>query len=183
MSLQLLTPPETEPVSVAEAKAHLKVDTSDEDALIETLITAARARAEWHTGRAFITQHWRYYVDVWPVGGVAELSLPPLISVEDVTVTDASGARTVLDPSAYRVDAASVPGRVIFASRPRSLRSRDCLEITFTAGYGDASAVPAAVKQAILAIVADLHTHRGDDDALVGRAGQALLAPYRVFKL
>jgi uncharacterized phiE125 gp8 family phage protein len=183
MSLQLLTPPQTEPVSLAEAKAHLKVDTSDEDALIATLITAARARAEWHTGRAFITQHWRHYFDVWPLSDSAELLLPPLISVEDVTVTDANGTRTVLDPSSYRVDTASTPGRVIFATRPKSLRTRDCLEITFTAGYGEASAVPAAIKAAILAVIADLYTHRGDDDALVGRAGQALLAPYRVFKL
>lgn len=182
MSLQLLTPPAAEPVTLAEAKAHLKIDTSDEDALVATLITAARARAEWHTGRAFVTQRWRLRLDVWPQQGVIELPLPPLVSVEEVAVTDAGGIRSVLDTASYRVDTASAPGRVIVTARPPSLRARDGLEVAFTAGYGDASAVPAAIKQAILEIVADLYTHRGDDDP-VGVSGQALLAPYRVFKL
>lgn len=182
MSLQLLTPPASEPVTLAEAKAHLKIDTSDEDGLVSTLITAARARAEWHTGRAFVTQRWCLRLDAWPHNNVVEIPLPPLVSVEEIAVTDASGIRTVLGTTAYRVDTASEPGRVIFAHRPPSLRARDGVEITFTAGYGDASAVPVPVKEAILEIVADLHAHRGDADP-VGISGQALLAPYRVFKL
>ncbi len=183
MSLQLLTPPASEPVGLADAKTHLKLDTSDDDALVTTLITAARARAEWHTGRAFVTQHWRLRLDAWPADGVAEIPLPPLVSVEEVAVTDASNIRTVLDPAVYRIDIASEPGRVIFNDRPASLRRRDGLEIAFTAGYGDAGAVPAPVKEAILEIVADLYGHRGDGDDPVGLTGQALLAPYRIFKL
>jgi uncharacterized phiE125 gp8 family phage protein len=182
MSLQLLTPPASEPVTLAEAKAHLKLDTSDDDALVTTLITAARARAEWHTGRAFVTQRWCLRLDEWPHHNAVEIPLPPLVSVEEIAVTDASGIRTVLDPAVYRVDIASAPGRVMFADHPPSLRRRDCVEVSFTAGYGDASAVPASVKEAILEIVADLHTHRGDADP-VGLSGQALLAPYRMFKL
>lgn len=182
MSLQLLTPPAAEPVALAEAKAHLKLDTSDEDALVATLITAARARAEWHTGRAFVTQRWCLRLDAWPSRDGIELPLPPLVSVEETAVTDASGIRAVLGTTAYRVDTASVPGRVIFAHRPSSLRTRDCVEISFTAGYGDAAAVPVPIKEAILEIVADLYAHRGDDNP-VGVSGQALLAPYRVFKL
>ena len=54
MSLTLVSPPAAEPVTLAEAKSHLKLDTSDEDTLIASLITAARARAEWHTGRALV---------------------------------------------------------------------------------------------------------------------------------
>ncbi|MBV9418770.1 MAG: phage head-tail connector protein, partial [Alphaproteobacteria bacterium] len=38
MSLQLTTPPATEPITLAEAKTHLKVDTTDDDALITRLI-------------------------------------------------------------------------------------------------------------------------------------------------
>jgi uncharacterized phiE125 gp8 family phage protein len=183
MSLQLLTPPTAEPVTLAEAKAHLRLDTSDEDALVTTLITASRARAEWHTGRAFVTQSWCLRLDGWPVGDVVEVPLPPLIGVDEVAVTDADNVRSVLDPSCYRVDTASEPGRVMLAKRPPSLRHHDSLEITFTAGYGAEAAVPVAVKQAILEIVADLHAHRGDVADPVGRAGQILLAPYRIFKM
>ena len=183
MSLQLLTPPAAEPVSLAEAKAHLKLDTADEDALVQTLITAARARAEWHTGRAFLTQRWKLFLDDWPLANLVEIPLPPLIGIYDVAVTNAAGIRAVLDPATYRADTASAPGRVIFATRPASLRRRDGLEMSFTAGYGAATSVPAAIKEAILAIVADLYSHRGDDGDPVGQAGQALLAPYRIFKL
>jgi uncharacterized phiE125 gp8 family phage protein len=183
MSLQLLTPPASEPVSLADAKAHLKLDTSDEDALVQTLITAARARAEWHTGRALVTQSWRLSLDDWPHDEVVELPLPPLVSVEQVAVIDGAGIRTVLAPADFSVDPASVPGRVMFTHRPVSLRRRDGLQVSFTAGYGDAGAVPASIKQAILEIVADLYAHRGDDDDPVGRSGQTLLAPFRIFKL
>jgi len=183
MSLCLITPPASELVTLAEAKAHLKLDTSDDDALLGTLITAARARAEWHTGRAFVTQAWRLSLDAWPHGDIVEIPLPPLVSIAEVAVIASDSVRSVLDPAVYRVDTASQPGRVIFTDRPQSLRRRDCLQIAFTAGYGDASAVPAPVREAILEIVADLYSHRGDDDDPVGLCGQALLAPYRIFKL
>ena len=183
MSLSLITPPASEPVTLAEAKAHLKLDTSDEDALVGTLITAARARAEWHSGRAFVTQHWRLSLDAWPHGDVAEIPLPPLVSVEEVAIIASDGVRPVLDPLVYSVDTASQPGRIIFNDRPQSLRRYDCLQIAFTAGYGEAGAVPPPVREAILEIVGDLYSHRGDDDDPVGLTGQALLAPYRIFKL
>lgn len=183
MSLSLITPPAAEPVTLAEAKAHLKIDTSDEDALLATLITAARARAEWHTGRAFVTQSWCLKHDSWPPDGIAEIPLPPLRSVSEIVVTDRAGIRTVLAPEHYAVDTAAEPGRVIFDEPQRNLRRHDALEIAFTAGYGDAGAVPAAVKEAILQIVADLHSHRGDEAGTVSPAGQTLLAPYRIFKL
>jgi len=183
MSLQLVTPPAAEPVALADAKAHLKIDAADEDALVTTLITAARARAEWHTGRAFVTQSWVLRLDAWPRDGVAEVALPPLQAVSEIALYSPDGIRTVLAPACYRVDGASEPGRVIFAGPPPRLRRRDCVEIAFTAGYGADSAVPLAIKEAVLEIVADLYTHRGDEYGTVGLAGQALLAPYRIFKL
>lgn len=181
MSLTLISPPSAEPVSLAEAKAHLKIDNDREDALIATLITAARARAEWHTGRSFVTQTWLFKADHFPAHGIAELPLPPLQSVLSVALTAGSGIRTVLDAAAYDVDRAA--GRVIFHDRPQRLRRYDCLEIAYTAGYGEPGDVPLAISAAILQIVADLYSHRGDEEAIVTQAGQALLAPFRVFKL
>ncbi|HEY0282981.1 MAG TPA: head-tail connector protein, partial [Rhizomicrobium sp.] len=86
MSLTLVTPPAAEPVTLAEAKAHLKVDTSADDALITSLIVAARARAEWHSGCAFVTQSWTLWLDAWPRNGLVEIPLPPLQSVTQVRV-------------------------------------------------------------------------------------------------
>jgi uncharacterized phiE125 gp8 family phage protein len=100
MSLQLNTPPATEPVTLAQAKAWLKVETDDEDALIAALIPAARARAEWHTGRAFVTQGWTLWLD--RVGDCVELPLPPLAGVESVTLYAADDAATLLAEDGYR---------------------------------------------------------------------------------
>ena len=185
MSLTLNTPPSTEPVSLAEAKAHLKLDTSDEDDLVAALIAAARARAEWHTGRALIAQSWTLWLDAWPRDAI-EIPLPPLQSVTRLVVHAPDDTPRILDPSTYRIDAASAPARLALKeniSPPTNLRPMNAVELAFTAGYGEADAVPAPFKQAILQIVADLHTNRGDADAVVSNAAQALLAPYRIFKL
>jgi uncharacterized phiE125 gp8 family phage protein len=186
MSLTLVTPPSAEPVTLAEAKAHLKVTSVDEDTLIASLITAARARAEWHTARALITQGWTLWLDAWPHDGIVEIPLPPLQSVTSVTVHAPDDTPRLLDPATYQVDLASAPARLVLRpniSPPTDLRAVGAVEIAFTAGYGDASAVPQAIKEAILELVADLYTHRGDEYGIAGLEAQALLAPYRVFRL
>jgi uncharacterized phiE125 gp8 family phage protein len=184
MSLTLITPPAAEPVTLSEAKAHLKVDTSADDALITSLVIAARARAEWHTGRAFVTQSWTLWLDAWPKDGLVEIPLPPLQSMAQVRTYDLDDTPSVLDPSLYQVDATSAPACLLRKSEPTaSLRAVNAIEIAFTAGYGGASAVPEPIKQAIRQIVADLYSHRGDEADIVSSAAQALLAPYRVFKL
>src|ERR1700742_1721990 len=116
MSLQLTAPPAVEPVTLAEAKAHLKVDTGDDDALIGTLITAARARVEWHTGRALVTQSWILWRDPW--ASLVGVPLPPLQAVTAVTLYARDGAPSVLDTGTYTVDAASGPARIAFGCVP-----------------------------------------------------------------
>lgn len=185
MSLTLNTPPSTEPVSLAEAKAHLKLDTADEDDLVAALIAAARARAEWHTGRALVMQGWTLWLDAWPRDGI-EIPLPPLQSVTRLAVYAPDDTPRILAPSTYQVDTSSAPARLTLKANilpPTNLRALNAVELAFTAGYGEADAVPPPLKQAILQIVADLHTHRDDGDAVVSNAAQALLAPYRIFKL
>ena len=186
MSLTLVTPPSTEPVTLAEAKAHLKVDTADDDTPIGSLIAAARARAEWHTGRALVTQSWTLWLDSWPKDGIVEIPLPPLQSVTQVKTYALDDTMSVLDPSLYQVDAASAPARLALkgAFPPlANLRAINAVEIAFTAGYGNAGAVPGPVKEAILQIVADLYSHRGDEADIASSAAEALLAPYRIFRL
>lgn len=187
MSLTLTTPPSTEPVSLDEAKAHLKVDSTAEDALIASLITAARARAEWHTGRALVTQSWTLWLDAWPGGGIVEIPLPPLQSVTQVALYALDDTMSVLDPALYQVDAASAPARLAqkncFPPLVTNLRAVNAAAVSFTAGYGAADAVPQLIKEAILQIVADLYTHRGDEADIVSPAAGTLLAPYRIFRL
>jgi uncharacterized phiE125 gp8 family phage protein len=186
MSIVLTTPPAIEPVTLDEAKAHLKVDTTDDDALIGTLICAARSKAEWNTGRAFITQGWTLAADCWPQDNVFELPFPPLQSVGSVTAYALDDTATVLDPSTWQADTVSAPARLALktnASPPVNLRALNAIEIVFTAGYGDSeSDVPALIREAILEIVADMYVNRGDTDE-IPLAAMALLAPYRILNI
>jgi uncharacterized phiE125 gp8 family phage protein len=187
MSIILTTPPATEPVTLDDAKAHLKVDVTDDDALITSLISAARARAEWHTGRAFVTQSWTLWLDGWPCNGIVEIPLPPLQSVASVTAYALDDTATILDAAAYHVDTASSPARLTLklnASPPVNLRRINAIAITFTAGYGDAGGdVPAPVREAILKMIANFYVNRGDAAAVTPAEALALLAPYRLVRL
>jgi uncharacterized phiE125 gp8 family phage protein len=184
MSLSLTTPPSAEPITLDDAKAHLKVDTTDDDALITSLICAARARAEWHTGRAFVTQSWTLWLDDWPCNGVIEIPLPPLQSVASVTAYTMDDSATVLDAATYQVDAASSPARIMLkpnASPPVNLRRINAVAVAFIAGYGDADGdVPAPVREAILKLIANFYVNRGDAAAVTPADALALLAPYRI---
>lgn len=70
MPIQIVTAPMEEPVRLTEAKAHLRVDISDDDLLIEALITAARQHAETITRRALVTQQWKMALDQFPSPGM-----------------------------------------------------------------------------------------------------------------
>ncbi len=188
MGLELVTPPPSEPVSLMEAKAHLRVDHDDEDALITRLIVAARETAERITGRAFISQSWRLWRDEWPLSSPRAILLPkpPLMSLTSVAAYDRSGAATTLSSDATIVDSAAVPGRLVLrdtAVLPVDLREANAISITYQAGYGASAAdVPAAIKAAVLSLVAHFYESRGEAAAPPPDA-LAQLAPFRVMLL
>jgi uncharacterized phiE125 gp8 family phage protein len=186
MPLQLITPPAVEPVTLEDTKAHLKVDTAYDDALITALITAARARAEWHTGRALVTQSWVLWLDGWPAGNCVEIPLPPSQAVTSLTTYALDDTATVLDASLYQVDITSPFARVTLKSPAivANTRKLNAIAIAFTAGYGDAASdVPQAIRTAILEMIAELYTNRGDLDSAPPTIARTMLAPYRVPKL
>jgi uncharacterized phiE125 gp8 family phage protein len=187
MGFELITPPASEPVSLDEAKAHLRVDHDDEDALIARLVRTARETAERHTGRAFITQGWRLWRDCWPASRTLEIPRPPLIAVSAVTAYGRSGAEIAVSSDAYIVDSASVPGRLVLketASLPVDLAEANAISVAFQAGYGaNAADVPAAIRNAILSLVAHLYEARGNAPAEPPAQVSALLAPFRVSML
>lgn len=69
MSAILLTAPAVEPVSLAEAKAFLRVEHNDDDDLIGALAAGSRIHVEAQTRRALVTQSWRIALYEWPQDG------------------------------------------------------------------------------------------------------------------
>ena len=105
MTSYLLAGPAAEPVTLAEAKAFLRVDVTAEDAFITTLITAARLHVEGTTGRALISQTWRVGLDCWPESREVVLPIAPLISISAITVFDDDGNGIDGNRDLYRFDA------------------------------------------------------------------------------
>ena len=162
----LTTPPATEPVTLAEAKAYLRVAHADEDALISTLIVAARRHAEARTGLVFISQGWSQFRDGWPDLGVIELAPAPVIAVSSLKVYDGAGVAVTIDPASYYVDRLSRPARVMLlgsAAWPEPGRIGNGIELVLTAGFGAAADVPGELREAMLQMVAHWFGNRGDD--------------------
>jgi uncharacterized phiE125 gp8 family phage protein len=191
MTAALITAPALEPVSLDEAKAHLRVDADDEDPLITAAIVSARVHVEAMTRRRLIQQGWRIYRDSWPRNPPLRIPVAPLISVDTVTIYDPDGDPVVVDPDDYQVDAVSVPGRLILsANAPAAVgRAVNGIEIDVTAGYGAAAGdVPSPLRQAVMMLIAHWYEHRGavghDLASEVPPLGfEALIAPYRILSL
>lgn len=173
MTSYLLAGPAAEPVSLAEAKAFLKVDDDAEDGLIETLIGAARLHVEGITGKALMAQSWRIVLDSWPEERWLRLPMTPLIAVSEISAIDEAGASHEVAVDGFVADGERliVPGHV--PNMPR-LQGRQGIEIDYVAGFGEAAEdVPADLRQAMLGLVAHWHEHR---DAVI-TAGTGAVVP------
>ncbi len=181
--LHLASPPTIEPVTLAEARAHARVDDTADNSLVSALITAARRAAEAYTRRALITQSWAMYLDQAPTENYFELPKAPLVGISSIVTYSDADAPTTFASSNYYVDLISKPGRVVLRSTatwPTFTRVSNGFVVNFVAGYGaTGSDVPADIRQAILMIVSHLYENRGDTDAEMPRVAQTLLDPYK----
>lgn len=189
MALRRTVDAATEPVSTAEAKAHMHVTSSAEDTVINAMIKAARMQCENELGRSLITQTWQKTIDRFP--DAIELPYPPIIAVSEVTYVDpTTELATVLTVSSYTADTASEPGWLVPAygyDWPETLEVINAVTVTYTAGFGGANDVPQAIKQWILMQVAAMFENR--EAAAQGAAAaqmlpfvDGLLDPWRVVR-
>jgi uncharacterized phiE125 gp8 family phage protein len=192
MALVLTAGPAAEPISLAEIKAHARIDGNDEDALLASLITAARMFVERTLSLAVITESWSLYLDGWPRSGTIALPIQPVQAVTAVKVYDPDDTPTVVNSESYSVDVLSDPARLVLSAGAVQLspaRLLNAFEIVFTAGYGDeATDVPAPIRHALKLLVAHWFEHR--EPVVLGELPQevpatvaGLLLPYRRVRL
>lgn len=162
MTLFRTVEPALEPVTLTEAKAHLRLGHDSEDALISGLIRAARDAVERATGTALIEQDWRLALDAWPQSGTLALTPHPVREILSVTVYGSEGEASTIDAGARRLDPYARPARLWLAERPAPGAALNGIEVDFRAGYGEAGTdVPDMLKRAILMLVAHWFEFRG----------------------
>jgi len=183
--------PASEPLTLAEAKLYLRVDDNHEDTLISDLIVAARMTAEEWLKTSLITQSWLLAYDgYWPLWGpvpqpmrnwihnVIRLPMGPVNNVGSVVAVAQDGTTQTVNNSTYFLNAARnelILNWVVLTFR---------MEITYSAGYGDASSVPRPIKQGILAHIAAMYDGRGDNgDMALPEQSIQLYMPYREVRL
>lgn len=165
MSIELSSAPSKEPLTVAEAKEHIRVIGSSDDSYIEGLISLARKKVEYDTGRALITQTWIYRRDAFPWSREIKLEKSPLQSVSSITYYDENDSQQTLSSSNYDTSAKKTPGIIRLKSTalnwPNTYDKPDAVEITFIAGFGDdASDVPVELRHVIKLLVGHFYDFR-----------------------
>lgn len=205
-SSYVITAAATYPVTLTELKAFLRVDTSDDDTMLNSMISAATDAAEQFTGRKFISTTMGLRLDGFNsvnddrflalgegvhdgaenvfFGNLDAIYLPmqPVVSVTSIKTYDKANAESTLTSAAYRLDGS---GRIYLNdgySWPVDLRNFEGVLVTYVAGYGaSASAVPASIKQSITDHAAQMYECRGACG--MSDACKALLSPFRVIDL
>jgi uncharacterized phiE125 gp8 family phage protein len=152
-------------LSLAEAKQHLRVDVSDDDALIEAYVQAATDELDgvdgW-LGRALCTQQWLLTLDAFPAGEIT-LPLPPLQTVDAIAYINSDGVVTTLGSPAYRVLDWADPARitpVYGTSWPATPGEAGAVSITFTCGFGEPADVPQLIRNYIRLQVGHYYENR-----------------------
>jgi uncharacterized phiE125 gp8 family phage protein len=200
-SLTLVTAPPAEPLTLDEVKAQLRIDASDEDALLTGLIMAARAHVDGRDGwlgRCLVQQTYDLAIDGFPLGRrPIKIPLPPLRQVQSITYVDPVGDTATLDPADYRVVAGGDwPAHVEPAYGTCWPTTRSILAsvtVRFDAGYEPgtgsptdyAENVPADIKLGLKLLVAHWYENRvpvvvGQTANMVPMTVDVILAPKRV---
>lgn len=163
------------PVTVAQVKAHIGIETSEWDSMLGDFIAAATAHAQDYLGKAIGTQKWALSLDGF--ADHIELPLGPVTAVDGVTYLDESRVQQTLDPGAYILDLVSTPQRIVRdpdESYPATASVPNAVTVAFTTGFAIA---PAQVVQAIKMAVASWFRDR--DVGVFPPGALALLQPLR----
>lgn len=158
---KILTPPASEPVTLIEAKAHVRVTHNNDDAYITLLIKAAREHVEAMSGRALMPQTWELYLDAFPLDNI-KLAYPPMTSVTHVKYLDTAGALQTILNTDYAVDSISEPGWVMEPVNgwPTAGKYANAVVVRFITGYADAASVPESLKMAMKLVIGHLYVNR-----------------------
>ena len=170
---QVITQASTYPVSLTEAKSHLKVDTSADDTYIESIIKAATQLSEEYTNRFFIDTVIEQYASSF--AELQTLFKSKVSAVAHVKYYDSDNSLQTLSASVYDTQLNYEPSQIQLAdgqSFPTITKRNDAVVARYTVGYGTASDVPEIIKQAILLTIGNFYQNR--NSVVIGRIATEL---------
>jgi uncharacterized phiE125 gp8 family phage protein len=180
--------PTSEPISLEQAKQHLRVVGPDDDAYISALIVAARQMAEGRTNRTILRRVLEATFDSWR--GEMVLLRPPFVAIDSISYIDSAGEEQLLDPAAYFVGTGTGLAVVEFADHstlPALQRRRSPINVRYVAGYAEGE-VPQPLIQWMLLVIGTLYENRETVSAGVAMYEMPdnfmhwLIQPYRVYE-
>ncbi len=174
-------------LTTAEAKTHLKVDTSADDTYIDNLISAATESAQIFTNRYFINTTITQHGDTW--SDIATLFKSKVSSITHIKYFDSDNSEQTLATSVWISDINHQPARIglkpnqSFPSLADRINAVNC---KYVVGYGSAASdVPEGIREAVLLIVGNLYENR--QEVVVGhsvnelpKSAQYLLEQYKI---
>lgn len=186
-TIQVVTPPASEPLTLAEVKEFLRVDHSDDDATLAIFIAAARQLCESYTRLALMPTTFEEYFDDFPqyTGTYKDeirLSRSPVSAVTYVKYIDGNETTITASASDYKTDLISQPARISpdngwFGT----YETINAVFVRYVAGYANAASVPAPLKHGMLLVIGDMYENRTDSVKRLPTAAEYLWNPYRVF--
>jgi len=183
MQYKVVTPPSTYPISLSEAKLHLRVSSTEEENRITALIKSATDWVEAYLRRQLITSTWDLFLDDF--SDVIYIEKSPVTTLSTIKYYDGSNVLQTLSSSYYNADLDSEPSRVQEAygyTWPTVYDRFNAVQIRFIAGYANAASVPDTIKDGIYLLITHLFDNRGDEARRVPRVIYDVLEPYRLYK-
>lgn len=181
--LERVNAPSIDPVSIAECKRHMRIEHSDDDEIIGSLINVAVNYLDvtGMLGKAMITQTWAEYVDFHAT--TVHLSITPVQSVSSIQYYDVNNVLQTDTLSNYYI-IGTKGYKTIYPksgySWPVTFKRDDAIKITYVVGFGDtAESVPETVRHAIKMLVANYYENR--ENELIGTISKTL--PFGVEQL
>ena len=173
--------------TTAQAKAHLKVDVSDDDTIIDNIVLAATQSCEIFTNQYFIDTVVTQYSDTW--NDFYTLYKSPVASITHVKYYDSNDSQQTLASSNYILGHYSKPARIgvaVGGTLPNLSDRINAVEVKYTVGYGTASSdVPEGIRQAVLLTIGNFYQNR--ESVITGRtatelplSSQYLLEQYKI---
>jgi uncharacterized phiE125 gp8 family phage protein len=184
MTIIELTPPTVEPLTLVEIRAHLRLDTEEENALLSALAIVAREHLKRETGLVLAARDFRLCLDDWPADGIVTIARGPVRAVTAVTVYDGDGEPQAVDLAGHLLDGEARPARLWLREMPEPGRMINGIEVEFVAGFGESGHdVPETLKRAMLLHVAAMFACRGvvgpdAQPAVVPPGYERLIAPF-----